>query len=299
MAAHAEAHRTILPWYRSASIRRAQQGLVHVVLAGIGVTFLMPFWWMVVTSLKPKIAVFRIPTLWVPWQDLSTWDRLYWENYPGAVTFIPFAQYLSNTLFIALMSAVGVLISAPPVAYSLSRINWPGRNILFSLTIATLFLPQAVTFIPLFLIFRSMGLDGTPWPLIITHWVGGPFFIFLLRQFFMTIPQELSEAARMDGAGEFRTYWQIILPLAKPALATVMLFQFLNSWREFFGPLIYLKRKETFTLSLGLTQFRSEFDVEWPMLMAASVLITGPVIVLFFFAQKQFIQGITLTGIKG
>jgi multiple sugar transport system permease protein len=293
-------HQTVLPWYRAAPFRLLSRGLVHLALLGIGVTFLLPFWWMVATALKPKRAVFQIPPLWFPFQDTSVWDRLYWEHFPAAVNFIPFGLYLQNTLFIAVMSCVGVFLSAPLVAYGLSRIRWPGRDVLFALTIATLFLPSAVTIIPLFLIWRTLDLVGTPWPLIIPHWVGGgAFFIFLLRQFFMTIPQELSEAARIDGAGELRIYAQIILPLAKPALATVVLFQFLMSWREFFGPLIYLSRRETYTLSLGLTQFRSEWDVEWPMLMAASVLITFPVIVLFFFTQKQFVQGITLTGIKG
>lgn len=299
MTAHVDRHRTILPWYRTLLARRFGRVLLHIALITTGVTFLMPFWWMLATALKPKPAVFRVPPLWLPIQDPSTWDRLYWENFGRAVGFIPFVQYLYNTLFIAGLASLGVLVTAPMVAYSLSRINWPGRNILFGLTVATLFLPFYITIIPLFLVYRNLGLIGTPWPLIIPHWVGGAFYIFLLRQFFMTIPQELSEAARIDGANELRIFAQIILPLAKPALATVALFQFLASWREFFGPLIYLNRKETFTLSLGLTQFRSEFDVEWPMLMAASVLVTFPVIALFFFTQRQFVQGITLTGIKG
>lgn len=299
MAATTQTHRTILPWYRSASARLGGRGLLHLALAASGLTFLMPFWWMVATALKPKPAVFRVPPLWLPIQDPSSWDRLYWENFPNAVAFIPFVQYLYNTLFIAVLASLGVFITAPMVAYSLARINWPGRRILFGLTVATLFLPFYITIIPLFLVYRNLGLIGTAWPLIIPHWIGGAFYIFLLRQFFMTIPQELTEAARIDGASEFRIYGRIILPLAKPALATVVLFQFLASWREFFGPLIYLNRKENFTLSLGLTQFRSEFDVEWPMLMAASTLVTFPVIALFFFTQRQFVQGITLTGIKG
>jgi multiple sugar transport system permease protein len=297
--APAARHVAVTAWHRTPQGRLALWILLHVFLIAIGLTFLMPFWWMVATSLKPKTAIYHIPPLWLPFQAPDVWDRLVWENYPRAVQFIPFFTYLKNTLVIAVLAALGTFVSCPPVAYSLARIRWPGRNILFGLTLATLFLPYQVTLIPLFLVFRTLGWVGTPLPLIVPHWLGGAFYIFLLRQFFMTIPQELTDAARIDGASEFRIYWNIMLPLAKPALATVIVFEFLRAWRDFLGPLIYLNRKELYTLSLGLQQFRSEFDVEWAMLMAASVLITFPVIIVFFFAQRTFIRGITLTGIKG
>ena len=279
--------------------RAALRMLLHVALVAAGSTFVMPFLWMLMTSLKPKTAIYVIPPIWVPLQAPDLWPSLVWENYPAAVQYIPFFLYVRNTLIIALATVVGVLFSCPLVAYSLARIRWFGRNVLFITTIATMMLPFHVTMIPLFMVFHQLGWVGTFLPLIVPSFFGMPFFIFLLRQFFMTIPPELSDAARMDGAGEFGIYARIILPLIKPALATIALFDFLARWREFIGPLIYLNRKEMYTISLGLEQFRSEFDVEWALLMAASTLVTLPVIVLFLFTQRTFIQGITLTGLKG
>jgi len=273
----------------------------HVALLTIGITFLIPFWWMVATSLKPNQAVFHVPPLLLPIQDPAAWGELIWSNYPRAFTFTrpPFTVFIWNTIVIAALAMAGTLFSSPLAAYGLSRIRWPGRGILFGITLSTLFLPAFVTLIPLFLIYRTLGWVGTPLPLIVPHWFGDAFFIFLLRQFFMTIPQELSEAARIDGAGELRIYTSVILPLARPALATVALFEFLNRWRDFFGPLIFLTRKETYTISLGLNFYRYEYDTEWGLMMAMSVCVTLPIIILFFFVQRTFIQGITLTGIKG
>jgi multiple sugar transport system permease protein len=275
--------------------------LKHVLLLAVGVSFLIPFWWMVATSLKPNTAVFHVPPLLLPIQDPAAWNELVWSNYPRAFTFTrpPFTTFIWNTLVIAGLATLGTLFSSPLAAYGMSRIRWPGRGILFGITLSTLFLPAFVTLIPLFLIYRTVGWIGTPLPLIVPHWFGDAFFIFLLRQFFMTIPLELSEAARIDGAGELRIYTRIILPLAKPALASVALFEFLNRWRDFFGPLIFLTRKETYTISLGLNFYRYEYDTEWGLMMAMSVCVTLPIIILFFFVQRTFIQGITLTGIKG
>jgi multiple sugar transport system permease protein len=273
----------------------------HLLLLAIGVSFLIPFWWMVATSLKPNTAIFHVPPLLLPFQDPAAWNELVWGNYPRAFTFTrpPFTVFIWNTIVIAFLAVAGTLFSSPLAAYGLSRIRWPGRGILFGITLSTLFLPAFVTLIPLFLIYRTVGWIGTPLPLIVPHWFGDAFFIFLLRQFFMTIPQELSEAARIDGAGELRIYSGIVLPLAKPALASVALFEFLNRWRDFFGPLIFLTRKETYTISLGLNFYRYEYDTEWGLMMAMSVCVTLPIIILFFFVQRTFIQGITLTGIKG
>jgi multiple sugar transport system permease protein len=275
--------------------------LRHVFLLAIGVTFLLPFWWMLATSLKPDQAMFVMPPLLVPWQDPQTWNRLVFENYPTAFTFTnpPFTTFIRNTLIIAAFSVTGSLISNPLAAYGLSRINWPGRNILFGVTLATIFLPFYTTVIPLFLVFRTLHWVGTPLPLIIPPFFGNPFFIFLLRQFFLTIPRELSEAARIDGAGELRIFTQLILPLCKPALATIALFEFLNAWKDFLGPLLFLNDKNTYTISLGLNFYRQEYDTAWGLMMAMSVCVTVPVILLFFLVQRTFIQGITLTGIKG
>ena len=275
--------------------------LRHLVLLLIGVTFLLPFWWMVATSLKPDQAMFVIPPLLVPWQDPKTWNRLVFENFPTAFTYTnpPFIVFIRNTLVIAGFSVVGALISNPLAAYGFSRINWPGRGALFAITLATIFLPFYTTIIPLFLVFRTLHWVGTPLPLIIPPFFGNPFYIFLLRQFFMTIPRELSEAGRIDGANEFRIFTNLMLPLTKPALATIALFEFLAAWKDFLGPLLFLNTKETYTISLGLNFYRQEYDTAWGLMMAMSVCVTLPIIILFFLVQRTFIQGITLTGIKG
>jgi multiple sugar transport system permease protein len=222
-----------------------------------------------------------------------------WSNYPRAVTYIPFFTYFGNTLYIAAFNVIANLISSSLVAYGFSRINWPGRNTVFIVLVSTLILPFAVTLIPTFIVFRDLGWIGTFNPLTFPALTANAFHVFLLRQFFMTIPQELSQAAKIDGANEFQIYWKVILPLAKPALAVVALFTFIGSWNDFLGPLIYLNKKETFTLSLGLYGFLSRSGNQWGLLMAAVTIMISPIIVLFFLAQRTFIEGITLTGIKG
>jgi len=266
--------------------------LKHAMLIPAAFVFMLPFLWMLSTSLKsnPQLYVYP-PILWpIP---------MHWENYPTAVTYIDFFLYLRNTLIIAVTSTIGAIISCSLVAYSLARIPWPGRNILFIITVATLMLPFQVTLVPLFIVYKNLGWVGDFRPLIIPQFFGGALYIFLLRQFFMSIPMELSEAARIDGASELRIYWSVIMPLAKPALATVAIFEFIARWRDYLGPLIYLNDQNLYTLSLGIYQYRSQYGAEWALLMAASVLITLPIILLFFFLQKTFVQGIALTGIKG
>jgi multiple sugar transport system permease protein len=266
--------------------------LTHALLIPAAAVFLIPFLWMISTSLKPNSQLFAYPPIWFP-------NPIMWENYPKSVTYVPFFTYFANTLIIALTSVVGVLISSSLVAYSLARIPWPGRNILFYLTIATLMLPYQVTLIPVFLVFKQLGWIGDFRPLILPQFFGFALYIFLMRQFFMTIPQELSEAARIDGANEFRIYWSIVMPLARPALATVAVFQFIRSWTDYLGPLIYLNDQRLYTLQLGLYQYSSQYGREWGLLMAAAVLITLPVIIVFFLTQRTFVQGVTLSGIKG
>ncbi len=264
----------------------------HGMLIPAAIIFLLPFLWMLSTSLKSNPQLYVYPPI--------LWPRpSHPENYWLAVNYIPFFLYLRNTLIIAISATIGNIISCSLVAYSLARIPWPGRNILFIITVATLMLPFQVTLIPLFLVFSRLGWVGDFRPLIIPAFFGSALYIFLLRQFFMSIPMELSEAARIDGASEFRIYWQVILPLAKPALATVAIFEFIARWRDYLGPLIYLNNQQLYTLSLGIYQYRSQYGAEWALLMAASVLITLPIILLFFFLQKTFVQGIALTGIKG
>jgi multiple sugar transport system permease protein len=258
----------------------------------MGTLFFLPFYWLLATSLKGDQEIFALPPVWVP-------HRLHWENYPSAVTFIPFFLYLRNTLTISLLSVVGSVFSSSLVAYSLAKIPWRGREALFFLTVATLMLPGQVTMIPVFTIFKALGWIDTFKPLVVPPFLGTAFYIFLLRQFFLTIPRELSDAARIDGCSEWATYWRIVLPLAKPALATVGLFAFMGAWNDFMGPLLYLNDERLATLSLGLQQFVGQHETEWAMLMAAATLMTLPLVLLFFLAQRFFIQGITLTGIKG
>jgi multiple sugar transport system permease protein len=266
--------------------------LKHAALIPAAFLFLLPFLWMLSTSLKSKPQLYVHPPILFPIPPS-------WSNYPTAVTYIDFFLYLRNTLIIAVGATVGALLSCSLVAYSIARIPWRGRDFLFALTVATLMLPFQVTLIPLFLVFKNLGWVGDFRPLIVPHYFGGALYIFLLRQFFMSIPMELSEAARIDGASELRIYASVIMPLAKPALATVAIFEFIARWRDYLGPLIYLNNQKLYTLSLGIYQYRSQYGAEWELLMAASVLITLPIILLFFFLQKTFVQGIALTGIKG
>jgi multiple sugar transport system permease protein len=264
----------------------------HLALLTVGVFFFLPFYWLMSTALKSDAEVFAIPPVWVP-------KELRWHNFVEAVEYIPFFTFLRNTLTICLLSVAGTLISSSLVAYSFSRIRWPGRDTLFFLLVATMMLPAQVTMIPVFAVFRTLGWVDTFLPLVVPHWLGTAFFVFMLRQFFLTIPLELSDSARIDGCSEWDIYWRIILPLSRPALATVGLFTFINAWNDFGGPLLYLNDERKATLSLGLQQFVSQHGAEWSLLMAASALMTLPIILIFFFAQRTFIQGIAMTGLKG
>ena len=266
--------------------------LKHAVLVLLAISFVFPLFWMMSTSVKPSFEQLRWPPVWIP----HPFD---WTNYPRAMNFEPFFQYILNTLYYGAFSVVGTVVSSSLVAYGFARIEWPERNVLFILMLATLMLPFQVTMVPLFILFKNFGWVGSFKPLIIPTFFGSAFNIFLLRQFFMTIPLSLSEAAYMDGASEFTIFWRIVLPLAKPALATVALFQFIYAWNDFLGPLIYLNSQSLYTISLGLQTYVSSYGTQWGLLMAASTVATAPIIVLFFLTQKTFIQGISLTGLKG
>lgn len=263
----------------------------HVALLALAVIFVAPFYWLVVTSLKTDRQVF----------DTATWypHPVMWSNYTRALNYIPFGRYTLNTLLVCGVSVLGTVVSCAMVAYSFARIPWKGRDTLFVIVLATLMLPGQVTLIPVFMIYKWLGWVGSYKPLVVPAFFGSAFFIFMLRQFFRTIPQELSESARMDGATEFGIFSRIILPLSRPALATVALLTFIGAWTDFMGPLLYLNDPAKYTLSLGLQQFVSQHGAEWSMLMAASTVMALPIIVLYFLAQKTFIEGITLTGIKG
>lgn len=272
--------------------RRIRTFAVYATLTVVGMLFILPFIWMVSTSVKPNNQIFVYPPKWIP-------DIILWSNYSKAMTSVPFFLYFRNTVFISGMTILGTLVSCSLVAYGFSRVRWIGRDKVFLVVLATMMLPSATTLVPLYIIFRKLGWMGTFNPLIVPPFFGTAFFIFLLRQFFMSIPMELSDAARIDGASELGILWRIILPLSKPALASVTLFSFLWSWSDFFGPLIFLTDEHLYTISLGLLQFQSRYDTAWGQVMAASTVFTLPVLLLFFLAQKQFIEGVTLTGIKG
>ena len=225
-------------------------------------------------------------------------NPIQWSNYPAALQTVPFGTYLQNTLFLCAMNVIGAVLSSAIVAYGFARIRFPGREVLFLIMISTMALPGQVTMIPIFAMFRWLGWYGTFLPLFVPSFFGSPFYIFLLRQFFRTVPEDLAEAARIDGAGEWRIFWQVMFPLARPALAVVALFQFLGTWNDFFGPLLYVNDPSRYTLAYGLQQFMSSYGGKWAQLMAGACVFTLPIILLFFLAQKTFIQGISTTGTK-
>jgi len=263
-----------------------------MVLIGLAMLFIGPFFWMVGTSLKTNETMFALPPQWIP-------NPVTFEHFHEAVTEYPAVRYTCNTLFIVICTTLGTLISCSMAAYAFSRLRWPDRNLIFGILLATMMLPGAVTMIPVFIMFSKLGWVDTFLPLIVPSFFGNAFFIFLLRQFFMTVPEELLEAARLDGASEWRVFWTIILPLSKPALLTVMIFTILREWNDFMGPLIYLTSEENRTLALWLAHLRGVSGTEWGLLMAAALLMVAPALALFFFAQRFFIEGIALTGTKG
>lgn len=269
-----------------------QQVTAHASLIVLCIIFSIPFFWLVTSSLKIDEQLVAFPIIWIPYP-------ITFEHYIYGLQFVPFPRYIANTLLICTATIVGTVFSCAWIAYGLARINWPLRIPLFVIVLGTMMIPFQVTMIPLFVIFRNIGWFDSYLPLIVPSFFGNAFFIFLLRQFFMTIPMELSEAAKVDGANELMIFWRIILPLTKPALATVALFQFMAAWGDYLGPLIYLSDKDKYTVSLGLALFRGEYNAEFGGLMAASTVMMLPVVILFFLTQRTFIQGITLTGIKG
>ena len=265
----------------------------HLICWIVGFSFLLPLLWMLTTAVKAPGSVFETPIQWIP-------ENPRWYNYGDVFAKLPlFSRFFVNTFYITIMGTAGSVISSLIVAFGLSRISWPGRNLVFALLIATLMLPGVVTIIPLFIIYRYAGLVGTFYPLWLPAWFGVAFYVFLMRQYMLTLPQELDEAAKMDGASNFRILWQIIAPLCTPALATIAIFAFLFHYNDFLGPLLYISSNEMFTLQLGQLWFQGRFGNFWHLVMAASVMTIIPVLVLFFVAQKRFVQGIQLTGLAG
>ena len=289
---------------------RTAKLVVYILLLAGSLAFLFPFFWMLSTSLKPIEATMRIPPDWMPpWHGVAEPEKQGWQwgNYIDAIAYqsdvlgyIPFVRYARNTLYLAVLGVIGTVLANALIAYGFARIAWRGRDTLFAITLATMMIPFPIIMVPLFAIFRELGWVGSFKPLWVPAFFGSAFNIFLLRQFFMTIPRELSDAARIDGCSELGIFRNVVLPLSKPALAVVALFHFLYVWNDFLGPLIYLTDQRMFTLSLGLQVYQSQHGgTQWNMLMAASTIVVVPVIVLFFLTQRTFIQGIALTGLKG
>ncbi len=266
--------------------------LAYVLLISISTLFLLPLFWMITSALKPNYQVMAFPPVWIP-------NPPKWSNFREALTYVPFGRFSINTVIIALGTIVGTVLSCTVVAYGFARLRAPGKNALFVVLLATMMLPYPVTMIPLYVEFNRVGWVNTFLPLIVPAFFGVPFYIFLLRQFFMGIPIEFEDAARIDGANTLQILWHVILPMSKPALATVAILTFQATWNDFLPPLIYLHDQSKYTISLGLNFFRSTYTINWAYLMAASLVTMLPVVLLFFFAQRLFIQGITLTGIKG
>lgn len=266
--------------------------VIYLGLLAVGFIFMIPLLWMLTTALKPLPDIFKMPPVWLP--NPPQWQQM-WEPWIQR----SFTLYFGNTLEIALLSVIGTTLSSSLVAYAFARLRWPGRDLFFLLTLSAMMLPIQVRLIPLFLIFKQLGWINTHLPLIVPHFFGGAFEIFLLRQNFRGLPRDLDDSAKIDGASYFRIYWNILLPLVKPALAAVGIFTFMNQWNAFLTPLIYLSERKKYVLAIGLAVMRDEFQVDWSDLMAISFLVTLLPLVVFFVAQKYFIQGVTMTGLKG
>ena len=263
----------------------------HSVLIAAAIAFLAPFVFMALTSLMTND------------QALSSrlWPHPFaWHNFVDVFTTAPIWRWTLNTLEYSVLATLGVLVSSVPVAYALARLRWRGRNIMFMIVLIALMLPPQVSVVPLYVMWAKLHLVGTLWPVIIPNWFGDAFSIFLLRQFFLTIPEEYLDAARVDGCGELRILFTVVVRLAKPAIAAVALFSFLYTFNDFFLPLLYTgENAHHWVLPIGLSEFRSLHQVQWNLTMAATLLVMAPVIVLFFLAQKAFVEGVTLTGVKG
>lgn len=266
--------------------------LTYFALWFVTAVFSMPLVVMISGSLKSKEQLVRDPYRIIP-------ESFNWSNYPAALESMPFLSYLANTMILCIGCVIGTTLSCALVAYGLSRVQWRGQKWMFALVVGTMLLPWHVTMIPRFVLISELGLYNSFWAIILPTFLGDAFFIFLLRQFFLTLPEQLFEAGRIDGLSHWGLFWKILLPLSKPALATVALFQFVQTWNDFGGPLLYLNDPNKFPLAYGLERFVSSYGDQTHLLLAAAVLFTLPIIILFFLAQRTFIQGISTSGIKG
>ena len=285
---------TTRPFWASFSNREALfRLLIYVVLIVGAIIMIAPFAFLVSSSLKIETQVFEFPIRWIP-------NPVRWMNYVDALTLKPFNIYFKNTMIIAILNQIAILLTASFCGYGFARIEFPGRDFWFGVALATLMLPYFVIMVPQFVLFSRIGWMDSFLPLVIPPFFGGGAFnIFLFRQFFRTFPEELADAARIDGCSEFGIYWRIFVPLATPAFITVAIFTFMASWNDFIGPLLYINSPDKFTVAIGLATFRGTMRTRWDLLMAASVAMTAPIVLLFFVLQRYFIKGVVMTGIKG
>jgi multiple sugar transport system permease protein len=293
MAATAREMVVVRPGERREPTRRRwrlEQVGLYVALTAVALLFSLPFGWLILTSLKPPDQVFSNEL--VP-------SEFHTENYADVFRYAPVETWLKNSLFIAVLGSAAVVFSSALIAYGFARLRFRGRSQLFALVIGTYMVPTAVTMVPTFIIWNKLHLVGTFYPLWANNLFGSAFYIFMLRQFLFTIPQDLVDAARVDGASYLRIFAGIMLPLIKPALAAVAVFEFQAKWNDFMVPLIYLNKTSMYTMSLGLASFKSDYETQWALWMAASVIFTVPMVALFFVAQRYFIEGIATTGLKG
>lgn len=271
--------------------KRILTGVILIILVALALFMLFPFVWMVLGSFKPKDELFAVPMKLLP-------ERWMFSNYRSVFEKIPFAQFYGNTAFIAILSTIGQVVTCSLSAYAFSKLHFKGRDGLFMLYLATMMIPYQVTMIPQYELIRNIGLLNSRWSLIILHWFS-PFGVFLMRQFMISLPDSLVESARIEGAGELRILTNIILPLSKSALATLVTLKFLDSWNDFTAPMIMLSDKSKYTLQLGLRMFQQEFGVEYTLILAGTTMSLIPILIIYMFAQNYFIEGIANTGIKG
>ncbi len=276
------------------ALEKFKTGLIYFALLAGAVIIIIPFLWTLSTSLKTPSQVNTFPPEWIP-------NPIAWGNYIEAMTVHPFGRWFLNTVFVVLVSTFGTLVSCSMVAFAFARLRWPGRDATFIVLLGTMMLPSQVTLVPTYVLFKDWGWINTYLPLIVPPFFArNAFFVFLLRQFFMTIPQELDDAAKLDGANHFQIYWNLILPMSKPALGVAAIMFSQGKWKEFLAPLLFLHKSDLYTVTVGLRSFISEnWGIEWHLLMAANIVFMLPLVFIFFFAQRYFIQGVVVTGIKG
>ena len=281
---------------RGAARRRAKRivlhAIVYIVMTVLAVVFLLPIFWMASTSLKLPQEIFAWPPEWIP-------SSPQWGNYEEAFSKYPLARYMLNSAILVVANIIGGLLSVPVIAYGFARFDFPFKNVLFLLMLSTMMVPGHIKLIPLFWLYQKLGLIDTYWPLILPAFFGNPFFIFLMTQFMRTIPRELDDAARIDGAGAWGILIRILIPLCRPALTVVVVFTFVWVWNDFLEPIIYLRDYDSFPISVGLAFFQGRYSVEWNLFMGATLVSILPILILYFFAQRHLIGGLASIGIKG